>query len=365
MRRVLVTGAGGTPSTNFVRSLRESGDEFYIIGTDCDPYYLQRAPTEARYLVPLANDPYYIPVLVDLIQKIKPQLIYSQPDQEILVISEHRNMLRDELGVRTFLPAHNTIVVCQDKYLSNKCWEDAGIKVPKALLINSEADVQRAFDTYGSPIWMRANYSPGGGRGAFKTENMREAKGWLDFCDGWDGTFSAAECLTANSVTWMALYKAGELIVAQGRKRAYWEFANRAPSGVTGITGTGITVSDPIVDEVAQRCIAAIDDVPNGIFSVDLCYDNEGVPNPTEINIGRFFTTHHFFTRAGLNLPALFVKLALDETLPPIETRINPLEPGLAWIRGMDIHPVLTRIAEVDRAKKDLEERKARLNVDG
>ena len=51
-----------------------------------------------------------------------------------------------------------------------------------------------------------------------------------------------------------------------------------------------------MVDEIALRAITAVDGSPHGIFSVDLTYDDEGVPNPTEINIGRFFTTHLFFT---------------------------------------------------------------------
>ena len=64
-----------------------------------------------------------------------------------------------------------------------------------------------------------------------------------------------------------------------------------------------MTVSDPVVDDIAQRAIRAINPEPSGIFGVDLTYDRDGVPNPTEINIGRFFTTHQFFTAAGLNMP--------------------------------------------------------------
>jgi len=360
VKRILITGAGGAPSTNFIRSLRASGEPFYIIGVDCNPYYLQRAQTEERFMVPYANDPTYMPILLEIIEKTRPQMIYSQPDQEIEVISKHRQMLLDEWGVRTFLPSDASIQLCQDKFLSTKRWAEAGLIVPDVMLIQSEADVEAAFEKYGAPIWIRANYSPGGGRGAFRAENLREARGWLDFSDGWDGSFCAAECLTSRSVTWMALYNEGELVVAQGRRREYWEFANRAPSGVTGITGTGVTISDPVVDEIAPRVISAIDDEPHGIWSVDLCYDKEGVPNPTEINIGRFFTTHQFFTRAGLNLPYIFTKIAFGEEPPTIARKVNPLTPGLAWVRGMDIEPVLTEFTAVERAREQLAAAKAR-----
>jgi carbamoyl-phosphate synthase large subunit len=136
--------------------------------------------------------------------------------------------------------------------------------------------------------------------------------------------------------------------VAQTRKRLYWEFSNRSPSGVTGLTGTGVTVSDPAVDDLAIRAIHAIDACPHGVWSVDMTYDREGCPNPTEINIGRFFTTHLFFSQAGLNMPYILVKLAFGEEPPLPEKRINPLPDGLAWIRGMDIVPILTTTAEIE-----------------
>ena len=48
MKRILVTGAGGSPSANFIRSLRAADEEYYIVGTDADKYYLQRAEVDAR-----------------------------------------------------------------------------------------------------------------------------------------------------------------------------------------------------------------------------------------------------------------------------------------------------------------------------
>jgi hypothetical protein len=355
-RRILVTGAGGSPATNFVRSLRESPEPFCLIGVDCNRYHLQRAETDERHLVPEAGDPDYLPILRGLVAESGAELIYSQPDQEIRIISEHRA----ELGARTYLPDHATIEICQDKLESFRRWRQAGLTVPETFLVREERDLGRAFEQFGAPVWLRAVVSPGGGKGSFRAGSPRAARAWLDFCDGW-GTFTAAECLRPDSITWTALYRDGELVVAQGRKRLYWEFGNRAPSGVTGITGTGVTVSDPALDELALRAIAAIDPRPHGIFAVDLTYDRHGVPNPTEINIGRFFTTHLFFTRAGLNLPYLYAKLAFGEACQLPEPRLNPLPSGLAWVRGMDFLPVLTTVESIERVAEELAARRRRL----
>jgi hypothetical protein len=355
-RRILVTGAGGSPATNFVRSLRESPEAFHLIGVDCNRYYLQRAETDERHLVPEADAPDYLPLLRGLVAESGAELVHGQPDQEIRVISEHRA----GLGARTYLPNHATIELCQDKLASFRRWRDAGLTVPETLLVRGEGDLDHAFERFGAPVWLRAVVSPGGGKGSFRAATPRAARAWLDFCEGW-GSFTAAECLQPESITWTALYRDGELVVAQGRKRLYWELGNRAPSGVTGITGTGVTVSDPALDEIALRAVAAVDPRPHGIFAVDLTYDRRGVPNPTEINIGRFFTTHLFFTRAGLNLPYLYVKLAFGEPCALPEPRLNPLPPGLAWVRGMDFLPVLTTLESIERAAEELAARRRRL----
>ena len=99
----------------------------------------------------------------------------------------------------------------------------------------------------------------------------------------------------------------------------------------------------------------------DGLFGVDMAYDKNGIPNPTEINIGRFFTTHEFFTQAGLNMPEMFVKLGYGETVPKIDNNTNPLPDGLVWIRGMDFRPVLSdmktveeSVAERDRILQEL-----------
>jgi Phosphoribosylaminoimidazole carboxylase (NCAIR synthetase) len=203
------------------------------------------------------------------------------------------------------LPDHHTVEVCQDKFASFEYWKKAGLTVPETIRVNDENDLKKAFKQFGAPIWIRAIISPGGGKGSFRAPDLAIAKAWIDYCEGW-GNFVAAECLEEGSITWQSIWKDGKLVVAQGRKRLYWEFANRAPSGVTGITGTGVTVSDPVVDDLAQKAIFAIDKKPNGIFSVDFTFDKKGIPNPTEINIGRFFTTHFFFTQAGFEYAVYF-----------------------------------------------------------
>lgn len=350
MKRILVGGAGGTPSNNFIDSLKKSKEKFYFIGITSNKYDLAKAKTDERYLVPLAKDKNYEQVLADIIKKTKPDFFHVQNDHEVEKVSQ----IRDNLKVKTFLPSKESVQICVDKIKSYEKWASSGLKLPKTVEIKTPRDLKKAIDNFGE-VWLRIRKGAFG-YGSLKTSDYKFAKAWIDFYQGW-GEFSAAEYLSPESVTWMSLWNNGELIVAQGRRRLYWEFANRTISGITGITGTGVTISDKKIDQIALKSVYAIDEKPNGIFSVDLTYDSDGVPNPTEINIGRFFTTHNFFTEAGLNMPYLYVKTAFGEKLPKIEKKINPLKPGLAWVRGMDCEPVLIPLAKINAWETELEKR--------
>lgn len=354
MKRILVTGAGGAPALNFVRSLRLANEPFRIIGVDADAYRLVRAEVDEAFLVPASRDPHYLPVLQGIIRETGAEMVFAQPDAEIAVLSEHR----ERLGARTFWPDHETVVTCQNKYTTYRLWREKGLPVPETREIRGDADLVSALRDFGD-VWLRLK-TGAAGRGAFHTSDIEQARAWVAFNGGFEG-FTASRYLSPHSVTWQSIWYQGELVVAQGRKRISWEFADRSPSGVTGITGVAVTVTDETLDEISLRAIQAVDPRPHGIFSVDLTYGPDGIPNPTEINIGRFFTTHLFFTQAGLNLPLIAVRLAFGEPPPPLLRQMNPLPPGLVWVRGMDRAPVLTDEATISKSKEALAKRIASL----
>lgn len=350
-KRVIVTGAGGAPALNFIKSLKIAGEPYHIIGVDCNEYSLARAQTAERYLIPRASEQDYVTVLNEVIRASGAQFLFAQPDPEIAVVSENRQ----RLDVLTFLPSPETVRSCQNKYETYRLWREAGLRVPETRLVASLADLEAVFQDFGE-AWLRP-VTGAAGRGALLAKGLEQARVWMQFTEGW-GHYTAARYLGPHSVTWQSLWNRGELVVAQGRRRLYWEFADRVPSGVTGITGGAITVADPVVDEISLRAIRAVDPSPHGVFSVDLTYDGDGVPNPTEINIGRFFTTHLFFSTAGLNMPYMLVKLAFGEEPPAVPNRLNPLPSGLAWIRGMDMEPVLTDMETIEGFQQALAARR-------
>jgi carbamoyl-phosphate synthase large subunit len=345
MAKIQVGGAGGAPSNGFIKSLRESGRGDYLIGTSCVVSDLFLANVDEKYPIPAASDPSYKDALLRMLAILRPDFIHLQNDYEVRAVSRLRDQF-EALGVKHYLPAADTVENCVDKEKSYQIWQRAGIRVPKTMLLHSPDDLKKAFDLYGETIWVRA-IEGAAGRGALPADDYDFAKIWIDRFNGW-GEFTASELLTKDTVTWLSIWHQGELVVAQTRRRLSWNFGNRTLSGVTGITGVGETCSDETVDRISQDAIFSIDAKPHGIFAVDMTYDQSGIPNPTEINIGRFFTTHYFFTKAGLNMPKIYCDIALDGNFPILQKRMNPLPDGLIWIRGMDVEPALTTRSELE-----------------
>jgi len=346
--RVQVGGAGGAPSNNFIRSLREAPHAYYIIGSCASETDLFLADTDERHLIPSAGAPNYRDELLRLLERTKPRLLHVQNDFEVRAVSRLRKDI-ESTGVVLFMPAPETVERCVDKYASYEVWAHAGVRTPRTLLLRNVDDLRAAFAELGPKVWIRAVVG-GGGTGALPTDSFDFARLWIDRYKGW-GTFTASECLTSRTATWLSIWHHGRLIVAQSRRRWSWNFGNRTLSGVTGITGVGETFSDDEVDRLAQAAIRAVDAAPHGIFGVDMTYGADSLPYATEINIARFFTTHYFFTKAGLNMPDIYCQLGLFGTEPALAKRVNPLPDGLLWIRGMDVEPALTTVEELERLR--------------
>ena len=348
MKKILIAGCGGAPSEGVVNSLIqcEKGDE--VIGMGSEPTDLVLSNAKRKYIIPYADEDNYEEELLKILKIEKPDLVHFQNDLEIFEASKIRDKIL-ATGTKIYMPSHEVIDTCVNKYKSYLKWEKAGVKVAKNIMLNNVDDLKKAFSELGNEdgkIWLRASSIGGGGKGALPTNDFEFGKKWIEKHNGW-GDFVAAELLTPDTVTWLSLWHEGELVVAQTRIRKGWTHGNRTLSGVTGVTKVGQTFSDEIVNKVAMESIFALDEKPHGVLGVDMAYDKNRFPCPTEINISRFFTTVLFFTEAGINMPKMFKDIVLHGEFPTLEKKINPLPDGLVWLRGMDTKPKLMHENEV------------------
>lgn len=350
MIKIIVTSAGRGPGINFCRSLNMlKRKDIYIIGLESNKYSILNVEADECILSPEGKSDEFIPFLKKIIDKTGANFLYaSKTNEELWKISK----ARDELKIKTFLPDDEEIEIFENKYLTYKLMKEKNIKVPDTVLINSYDDLKYAFAKFpNNKVWLREIIGSGG-KNSIATSDINLAVAWINRYNGW-GNFTAAEVLTKRTATWIGLWNKGDLIVSQARERLYWEYSELAPSGVTGITGAQITCSSSLMDKIAVDAIHACVDRPHGIIAVDFTYDSENIPNPTEIQASRFYTSIYFLAKAGLNFPELLIKIAFGEKIPVYENKFGPLPNNLLWVKFVDCLPKLSSISELNAIIKN------------
>jgi carbamoyl-phosphate synthase large subunit len=340
MKRILVTGAGGPAGINFVMSLRIAPEKMMLTGTEADEYFLHLAPTDKTYLIPKADEEGYTKRLNEVIQKEKVEFVHPQPDVEVAIVSENR----ERLEANVFLPSKKAVRACQDKLESASLWRKKGVPVAKVLELRGESDIDKAFEEFGKPIWIRDRHGAGG-RGSTPAYNRDTASSWIKYWKarnmGWE--FIAQEHLPGRNMGFHSLWKEGELVTSMARERLEYIYPHLAPSGITGTPAVQRTIHEEAVNRISTESVLAIDPNFNGIACVDLKENKDGVPCATEINAGRMFTTSYFFSFASKmlrkdflgNIPYLYTKLAYKESIPNVP-KYNVLPENVYWIRHID-----------------------------
>lgn len=340
MKRIIITGAGGPAGVNFINSLRLAPEPFYIVALDTNPFHLEWANANEKHVIPRWDNKNYIAYLKQIIKKTDAEFLHSQPDKEVRIISENRENLR----IRTFLPSKESIQTCQDKYLSATHWKKLGVHSLETLYVSANIkSLRRAAKLFGYPYWLRASQGASS-RGSTPVPNFTTAQSWIQYwrARGTNWKFIAQKLLPGRNIAFQSLWKNGKLITSQARERIEYIYPQLAPSGITNTPIIARTVHDNRINEIAQKAVLAIDPAASGIFCVDLKEDEMHNPVPTEINCGRFFTTSFFFTKAGINMPYLYIKLAFNEKIPATPT-INAVPPNWYWLRHIDCPAILVK----------------------
>lgn len=333
--RVLVLGAGGPAGINVVRSLAEAGHD--PVGADADPAHLPWAAYYCREVV-------HMPTLdVDRINGMDVDAIHSQAEQGVQWIADHK----DQLTPATLCPDRRVVALTQDKWEACLQFRRAGLRDDKVALVQDDETLLTAANELAFPFWLRARHGAGA-RGSALCKSWHQAYHWAHYWWARDSKydFIAEGYLPGRDFGWTSLWGDGELVASFGRERLEYIYPRLAPSGRTGTPTIARTVHDDTLNEMAQKTVLAVDDHPNGFYSVDLREDLHRMPRPTEVNAGRCFTTSYLATAAGLNFMDLWCHL-IDgvrfTSTGPI-TNIGPLNSipaRLTWMRHIDCPELL------------------------
>jgi hypothetical protein len=350
-KRILVPSAGGPGCVNLVRSLRMLGDEVWTLGADASPYYVHLAETHERVLSPRRDDEEAWLAWVNrtcLDHRI--DFIFPNNSLDGALLTRYSS----RLAARTWLPSERAFDVGEDKWSTWQRLRDAQIAVPRTWLLETPADVERVFETLDAPpVWVRGAGIPGKGVGvaSLPARTVAQAVQWVEFWNGW-GKMAASEYLPGRNLTWLGVFDRGRLVASQGRERDAYVIPHVSPSGITGAPAISHTVHRPDINAVGPVVCRLVDPDFHGPAFVDFKEDGSGIARVTEINVGRFGTTHHFYSEAGANFPELVLRMAFGEPLPGWVREADVLPEGLYWIRTLDAGPVLVDEATLARTRE-------------
>lgn len=349
MTTVLVTGAGGSATSNFIDALRLGSTAGRIVGADSSPIRLHLSAADNNHLIPLASDPGWPAAMAQLVEATGAAVVHCQPDAEVLALGR----IRDDLPANTFLPDQTALDVAGDKVAFATAMADAGIAVPESHGFVGHDEARAVIgELLGSHerVWIRARRGAGS-RASLPVSNVEQAMSWMRWWEEEKDVaithFMAAEQLPGREFAYQSIWQGGRLVAGQARERVEYLYGHLTPHGQTSTPAVARTVREPGVDDLARSAVLALDPTPEGVFCVDIKQDRRGAPKVTEVNAGRFFTTSNFFAHAGLNMPDMLVRAALGETLPDVGS--SPLEPDLYWIRMVDMGFVLVEGTEIER----------------
>jgi biotin carboxylase len=344
MRRILVTGAGGSAAANFVHSLRLAPEPFHVVGTDTSKFHLELAPVDRRYLLPRADDPRYLDELNAVVEAEGAELVHPQPEQEVLALARDH----ERVHAATFLPSAATVALCQDKAAFAERMRSAGLPTPRFARPDSEAALQEATASIlerRERAWVRA-VRGAGARASLPVSSSEQAAAWVRYWAETRGLevkdFMVSEFLPGREFAFQSVWRDGVLVTSAARERLEYVFGHLMPSGQSSSPSVARTVHREDVNELASAAVLAADPHATGVFCVDLKEDESGRPLITEINAGRFFTTSNFLAEAGANMPYEYVRLACGEDVDGLAT-YDAVEEGLYWVRMIDMGYKLVR----------------------
>ena len=349
MTTILVTGAGGSATANFIDALRLASTATRIIGADSSSIRLQLSRADENHLIPLARDPAWPAAMEQLVETTGAAVVHCQPDPEVLVLGG----IRGQLAAKTFLPDQAALDVAADKVAFAAAMGTAGVAVPEshgfATHDEARAAIGALLDLH-ERVWIRARRGAGS-RASLPVSTVEQAMSWMRWWEEEKGMaladFMAAEQLPGREFAYQSIWQGGRLVAGQARERVEYLYGHLTPHGQTSTPAVARTVREPTVDDLARDAVTALDPVPQGVYCVDIKEDRAGTPKVTEVNAGRFFTTSNFFAHAGLNMPDMLVRAALGESLPTLGS--SPLDPDLYWIRMVDMGFVLVQGHEIER----------------
>jgi carbamoyl-phosphate synthase large subunit len=135
--KVLLTAVGCPGAVTMIRALKNNGErELEIVGTDMRPEAAGRFSVDMFYTVPAGSSETFIPRMLDIVQRERPDLILPQSSYEILPLARHRREF-EALGALPVIAEPEAVERGGDKWLTYQALEGSDVPRPRSILCTS------------------------------------------------------------------------------------------------------------------------------------------------------------------------------------------------------------------------------------
>ena len=125
---VLKDSVGSPPAMAIVNELRKRGIK--VIGIDSDPLSAGLYLCDKSYLVPRADDPKFLNMILKICDIEKPNIILPGLDTATLIIAKNKALFAKR-GILVLCPDYDSAWICINKRQTHKKLESLGIPIPK------------------------------------------------------------------------------------------------------------------------------------------------------------------------------------------------------------------------------------------
>jgi carbamoyl-phosphate synthase large subunit len=150
MKTLMVTGASGIVGYGILKSLRQGGKQYKLIGTTIYPDSAAQGFCDVFEQAIPTNSPGYIEWLIGVIKKHKVDLLFSGIDADMYFFNANRRAI-EETGVKIVLNKPYLINICEDKYIFYLSLKRSKYAIPSY----NEDDFDFICDNLGLPFLLK------------------------------------------------------------------------------------------------------------------------------------------------------------------------------------------------------------------
>ncbi len=279
---MLVIAVGGNVGQGILKALALSSIPCRVIGADIHPLKLGLYTADHALLAPWANQPDFLPWLIDACRRFRVDAVLSGAEPVIEVLAAHADQIRAETGAVCVASPPAIFALGNDKLQTGRWLESLGGDFPRYAAAEDREAVRRLVRDHGFPLVAKPR-TGGGSRGLLMVENERD----LEYA-----------CHKANYLIQEYLpgdeYTCGCFCDAEGVVRGTIVMQREIQEGTTVRAVAG---PFPRVRAEAERIAAALR--PLGPLNIQM-RDTPRGPVCFELNI-RFSGTTPFRARLGFN----------------------------------------------------------------